>query len=108
MQDRDTLTAASSDETSVYKTPPEAQNSEVVTAKQEQVSQFFACSPTKALWSEMSRKKKYISATWKMSNLSVTGHHKHCHRPSTQKLMTSLLEDASATLYVYLYECTDV
>ena len=57
MQDRDTLTAASSDETSVYKTPPEAQNSEVVTAKQEQVSQFFACSPTKALWSEMSRKK---------------------------------------------------
>ena len=49
MQDRDTLTAASSDETSVYKTPPEAQNSEVVTAKQEQVSQFFACSPTKAL-----------------------------------------------------------
>ena len=39
-----------------------------------------------------------------MSKLSVTGHHKHCHRPSTQKLMTSLLEDPSVTLYVYLYK----
>ena len=45
MQDRDTLTAAFSDETSVYKIPPEAQNSEVVTAKQEQVSRFLHVAP---------------------------------------------------------------
>ena len=40
MQHMDILTAAISDETSVYKTPPEVQKSEVVIAKQEQVSQF--------------------------------------------------------------------
>ena len=43
-----------------------------------------------------------------MSNISGTGHHKHCHRPSTQKIMRSLLEDPSATVYVYLYEYIDV
>ena len=37
----DTLTAAFSDETSVYKIPPEVQISEVVIAKQEEVSQFL-------------------------------------------------------------------
>ena len=45
MQDMDILTAAIIDETSVYKTPPEVQKSEVVIAKQEQVSWFFCVSP---------------------------------------------------------------
>jgi len=40
MQCMDILTAAISDETFVYKTSPEVQKSEVVIAKQEQVSQF--------------------------------------------------------------------
>ena len=106
MQDMDILTAAITDETSVYKTPPEVQKSEVVIAKQQQVSWFFRVSPQR-LWSEVPR-KKCISATWKMSNLSVTCHHKHCHRTSTSKLMTSLLEDPSPTLYVYLYEYIDI
>ena len=42
MQDMDILTAAITDETSVYKTPPEVQKSEVVIATQEQVSQFVS------------------------------------------------------------------
>ena len=41
MQHMDILTAAISDETSVDKTPPEVQNSEVVIAKPEQVSQVL-------------------------------------------------------------------
>ena len=41
MQHMDILTAAISDETSVDKTPPEVQNSEVVIAKQKQVSRFL-------------------------------------------------------------------
>ena len=45
MQHMDVLTAAISDETSVYKTPPEVQKSEVVIAKQEQVSQFLRVAP---------------------------------------------------------------
>ena len=45
MQCMDILTAAISDETSVYKTPPEVQKSEVVIAKQEQVSQFLRVAP---------------------------------------------------------------
>ena len=39
------LTEASSDETSVYKTHPEVQKSEVVIGKQEQVSQFLRVAP---------------------------------------------------------------
>ena len=39
------LIAAISYETSVYKTPPEVQKSEVVIAKQEQVSQFLRVAP---------------------------------------------------------------
>ena len=38
-------TVAISDETSVYKTPPEVQKSEVVIAKQEQVSWFLRVAP---------------------------------------------------------------
>ena len=45
MQHMDVLTAAISEETSVYKTPPEVQKSEVVIAKQEQVSQFLCVAP---------------------------------------------------------------
>ena len=42
------LTAAISDETSVYKTPPEVQKSEVVSKTRASFS-VFACSSTKAL-----------------------------------------------------------
>ena len=100
------LTEASSDETSVYKTPPEVQKSEVMIGKQEQVSRFLHIAPQRL--HDLKCPEKYISATWKMSNISGTSHHKHCHRPSTPKLMTSLLEDRSATIYVYLYEYIDV
>ena len=41
MQHMDILTAAISDETSVDKIPPEVQKSEVVIAKQEQVSRVL-------------------------------------------------------------------
>ena len=108
MQDMDTLTAAFSDETSVYKSPSEVQISEVVIAKQEEVSWFLRVARQSLYDLKCPGKKKYISATWKMSNLSVTGHYKHCHKPSTQNLITSLLEDPSATLHEYLYEYIDV
>ena len=62
MQDMDILTAAITDETSVYKTPPEVQKSEVVIAKQEQVSWFFHVSPQR-LYDLKCPEKKYISAT---------------------------------------------
>ena len=45
MQHMDILTAAISEETSLYNTPPEVQKSEVVIAKQEQVSQFLRVAP---------------------------------------------------------------
>ena len=45
MQCMDILTAAISDETSVYKTPPEVQKSEVVIFKQGQVSWFLRVAP---------------------------------------------------------------
>ena len=45
MQHMDILTAAISEETSVYKWPPEVQKSEVVIAKQEQVSWFLRVAP---------------------------------------------------------------
>ena len=67
----------------------------------------FVCIPKKSLWSEVSRKKKKNSAISKTSNLSVTGHYKHCQRHSTHKLMTSLLDDPLATLYAHLYEYVD-
>ena len=57
-----TLTAAFSDETSVYKTLPEFQNSEVVTAKQEKVSRFLHVAP-QSLYYLKCPEKKYISAT---------------------------------------------
>ena len=45
MQHMDILTAAISEETSLYNTPPEVQKSEVVIAKQEQVSWFLCVAP---------------------------------------------------------------
>ena len=56
MQYMDILTGAISDETSVYKTPPEVQKSEVVSKTRASFS-VFACSSTKALWSEVSRRE---------------------------------------------------
>ena len=62
MQHMDTLTAAFSDETSVYKTPPEVQNSEVLIAKQEQVSCFLCVAP-QSLYDLKCREEICISAT---------------------------------------------
>ena len=59
MQHMDTLTAAFSDETSVYKTLPEFQNSEVVTAKQEKDSRFLHVAPQR-LYDRMCPGKKNI------------------------------------------------
>ena len=59
-----------SDETSIDKTPPEVQKSEVVIAKQEQVSQFLLESHKGFMICSV-QKKKYISATRKMSNFLV-------------------------------------
>ena len=59
MQDMDTLTAAFSDETSVYKSPPEVQISEVVIAKQEEVSQFLRVA-RQSLYDLKCPGKKYI------------------------------------------------
>ena len=70
MQHMDILTAAISDETSIDKTPPEVQKSEVVIAKQEQVSQFLLESHKGFMICSV-QKKKYISATRKMSNFLV-------------------------------------
>ena len=63
MQHMDTLTAAFSDETSVYKTLPEFQNSEVVTAKQEKVSQFLHVAPQRLYDLLCPGKKKNVSDT---------------------------------------------
>ena len=60
MQHIDILTKASSDETSVYKTPPEVLNSEVVIGKQEQVSQFLCVAPER-LYDLKCPEKKYFS-----------------------------------------------
>ena len=59
-----------SDETSIDKTPSEVQKSEVVIAKQEQVSQFLLESHKGFMICSV-QKKKYISATRKMSNFLV-------------------------------------
>ena len=75
MQHMDILTAAISEETSVYKWPPEVQKSEVVIAKQEQVSQFLRVAPQRLYDLKCPEENIYISVPWKMSNLSVTGHH---------------------------------
>ena len=63
MQDMDTLTAAFSDETSVYKSPPEVQISEVVIAKQEEVSQFLRVARQSLYDLKCPGKNIYISAT---------------------------------------------
>ena len=53
------LTAAISDETSVYKTPPEVQKSEVVIAKQEQVSWFLRVAPQRLYDLKCPEEKEY-------------------------------------------------
>ena len=83
--------------------PKRFRKSEVEVAAQEQVSWFLFTFPRSLYDLKCPGKKKY-SAISKTSNLSVTGHHKHCQRHSTRKLMTSLLNDPLATLYAHLYE----
>ena len=55
------LTAAISDETFVYKTSPEVQKSEVVIAKQEQVSQFLRVAPQRLYDLKCPEENIYIS-----------------------------------------------
>ena len=59
MQCMDILTAAISDETSVYKTPPKIQKSEVVIAKQEQISRFLRVAPQRLYDLKCPEEKEY-------------------------------------------------
>ena len=61
MQHMDILTAAISEETSVYKWPPEVQKSEVVIAKQEQITRFLRVAPQSVYDLKCPEEKIYFS-----------------------------------------------
>lgn len=95
------LTAAISEETSIYKMLWGLQN---CITKQQHKSKFlcFYLQSQKVLrtWGV---RKRIILAKSKTFILSITGHHKHRHRPSRKKWMASLSRDPSATFYEYTY-----